>query len=95
MNGAQFAAKRRSLYLTQEELANLLKVDVGAVERWEAPHEEVPLEIQQGLVMLEFKLEEDYENGPPEYRQLVDRRHRDWDREELLRRRAEKKRRIE
>jgi hypothetical protein len=92
VNGQQFEAKRRSLYLTRDELAGFLQVKVEKVERWEANQEEIPVSVQHGMLILEFKLQEDYETGPDEYRQLVNQRHREWDREELLRRRAAKKR---
>jgi transcriptional regulator with XRE-family HTH domain len=95
MNGAQLQAKRRSLYLTAEELAGFLHVELAKVERWEADLEEAPVAMQQGLLMLELKLAEDYQNNSPEYRQLVDKRHREWDLEELQRRREARKRRSE
>ncbi len=91
MNGSALRAKRRSLYLTPKELASLLQVDEETVARWEAEQEAVPLGIRHGIVMLEFKLQADYENNSDDYRQLVDQRKQDWDREELLSRRAVKK----
>jgi DNA-binding XRE family transcriptional regulator len=95
MNGSALRAKRRTLYLTSEELAGFLQVDEETVALWEADQDVIPLGIQHGILMLEFKLQADYENNSDEYRQLVDQRKRDWDREGLLRRRAAKKRRIE
>jgi hypothetical protein len=71
MNGSALRAKRRTLYLTSEDLAGFLQVDEETVALWEADQEVIPLGIQHGILMLEFKLQADYENNSDEYRQLV------------------------